>query len=210
MKITNLTVSYGETQSLPDYCNVKPALSMSATVEEGEDPAEVEARLWDQVKGTVQEMVDQALEGSGKAARHDTCQRFQVMRTYWDRYWQAKDVPEPPKLVIILPDNLNLSDVLGQQLVHAGYPESRKLRPAHARRIAEQEAAQLEAQIIDCSDGDLSRLEAALAPVVQSPEPEEAGSQPQESTQETAEEGTGGQDSGGPANSMDDGPDNSI
>ena len=46
MKITQVTVSYGETQSLPEYSNVKPHLSLTAEIEPQDDPTQIEFELW--------------------------------------------------------------------------------------------------------------------------------------------------------------------
>lgn len=162
MKITQITVSYGETQSLPEYSNFKPALTLTATLDADEGAAVAEAALWQLAKQAVHAQVDLALEANGKAAKYDPAPRYQIMRTYWDRYDRPRDEPEPPKIVIVLPNEIELKDRFDTHFVHAGYPESRSLRYAHALRMAEKEARDLGANLIDCSDGDLSRLSAAL------------------------------------------------
>lgn len=165
MKLTQITVSYGETVGLPEYSNVKPQLSLTATVVDGEDPAAIEADLWQQVRTAVQEQADRTLEQNDRPAKYDPAPRYQVMRTYWDRYNRPKDEPEPPRIVIILPNELEIKEQFGQRLIHAGYPESRKLRYAHALRVARESARELDASLIDCADGELTRLAAVLAPV---------------------------------------------
>lgn len=167
MKITQVTVSYGETQSLPEYSNVKPSLTLTATLDEGDDPRGVELWLWEQAKNAVHAQIDTALEANGKAAKYDPCQRYQVMRTYWDRYNRPKDEAEPPKIVIIVPNELNMREQFGQRLVHAGYPESRNLRYHHAWEIAVKEAHELGAKLLDCSKGNIEPLVIALTPTVQ-------------------------------------------
>ena len=167
MNITQITVSYGETQSLPEYSNVKPSPTLTAVLDEGDDPAVIEAQLWQLAKDSVHAQIDMALEANDRAAKYDPCPRYQVMRTYWDRYNRPKDEPEPPKIVVILPNELELKEHFGQRLVHAGYPESRKLRYGHALRVARESARELSASLIDCADGELMRLAAVLV----SPEP---------------------------------------
>lgn len=163
MNITTITISYGETQSLPEYSNVKPSITLTAALDEGDDPNETEALLWQHAKLAVHIQIDLALEANGKPAKYDPAPRFQVMKTYHDR-WADRDTPEPPKVVVLLPDALDLErDAYGARLVHAGYPESRKLRYAHALRLAHEAADQYDgAALLDCSDGDLTPLEVAL------------------------------------------------
>ena len=164
MHITQITVSYGETQSLPEYSNVKPSLTLTATIDADDDPAVVEAQLWQLAKDSVHAQIDMALEANDRAAKYDPAPRYQIMRTYWDRYGQPRGAIEPPEIVVILPNELELKERLGQRLVHAGYPESRKLRYGHALRLARESARELGASLIDCADGELMRLAAALAP----------------------------------------------
>lgn len=161
MKLTQITVSYGATQSLPEYSNVKPNLTLTATLDDGDDPEQIEAQLWDMAKVAVHEQVDQALEASDQAAKYDPAPRYQVMRTYWNSY-MTRGTPEPPKIVTILPNEVDPEKHFEAKLVHAGYRESRKLRYAHALRIASQSASELGAALIDCSDGDLTPLIEAL------------------------------------------------
>lgn len=163
MIITSITVSYGETQSLPEYSNVKPAVTLTAELDADDDAAAVEAALWEQAKQSVHAQIDSALELNGKPAKYDPCPRFQVVKTYHDRY-ADRGKPAPPKLVIILPDALEMErELLGARLVHAGYPESRKLRYAHAMQIATEALDKYAgATLLDCADGDMSRLQQAL------------------------------------------------
>jgi hypothetical protein len=46
VKITQITVSYGETQSLPEYSNVKPNVTLTATLDPTDSPEQAEAALW--------------------------------------------------------------------------------------------------------------------------------------------------------------------
>lgn len=158
MKLTQITVSYGETQSLPEYSNVKPSITLAATLDDGDDSAAVEAELWGLAKAAVHEQIDLALESCGKAAKYSTEPRYQVMRTAHDRYRRDDDPPNPPPLIVVLPNEMSLDN----RFVHVGWPESRKLRYAHAFLIAQERAQEIGAPILDCADGDLSRLANAL------------------------------------------------
>lgn len=76
MQITQVTVSYSELVSLGDYCNAKPQISMTATVEEGENPAEVRKQLNDMVKRYVHSEIDVALEANGQAPKYYSGPRY--------------------------------------------------------------------------------------------------------------------------------------
>jgi hypothetical protein len=163
MNITQITVSYGETQSLPEYSNVKPNLTITATLDEGDDAQAIEAELWAQAKNAVREQIDLALEANDRAAKWSGEPRYQVLRTYWN-HWEHRGEEKPPQYVVILPNEINVDrEAYGQKLVHAGHYESRKLRLAHAQRLGQTALDENEGYtLIDCSDGDLSRLAAAL------------------------------------------------
>lgn len=172
MNITQITVSYGETQSLPEYSNVKPNITITATIQEDEDATAVEVALWAHAKQQVHEQVDLALEANDRAAKYDPAPRFQVMRTYNDNYGPNRDKPKLPIIVVILPNELGVKERFDARFVHAGYAESRMLRYDHAMRVARKAAQEHDADLIDCADGDLARLEAALAVAERNPEPE--------------------------------------
>lgn len=162
MRITQVTVSYGETQSLPEYSNVKPHITLTAEIAANDDPTEVEHQLWGWARDSVHALIDSALESNGRAAKYSAEPRFQVLRTYHDRYG-SRGAP-PPALVVILPNDAPTGrDELGVSLTHTNSEgEARKLRLAYAQRVAARAAAEYGAVVIDCSDGDLSRLAAAL------------------------------------------------
>lgn len=162
MNITQITVSYGETQSLPEYSNVKPAITLTAVLNDSEDAAAIEADLWRTAKAAVREQIDLALEANGKAAKWSDEPRYQVMQTYWNQ-WDHRGQQEPPQYVIILPDAFDARAQYDKVLVHAVYPESRNMRYDHAMRVAFKAANERDAELIDCSNGDLAPLDAALA-----------------------------------------------
>ena len=172
MNITQITVSYGETRSLPEYSNVKPNLTLTAVLNDGDDPAAVEAELWTQVKNAVHAQIDQALEANDRPAKYDPAPRYQVMRTYNDAYGVNRDKPKLPIIVVVLPNELGVKERFDNRFVHAGYNTSRDLRYEHAMRVARKAAIENTADLIDCADGDLSRLEDALAVAARNPEPE--------------------------------------
>jgi len=172
MKITQITVSYGETQSLPEYSNVKPALTLTATLDEGDSPGEVEQLLWNQAKHAVREQIDLALEANGRAAKWSDDPRYQVMETYWHE-WDHRGEAKPPQYVIILPNAINPErDAYAQKLVHAGNSigDARKLRYDHALRIAAEVMQERRYTLLDCSNGDLTPLQDAIGAPTSSPD----------------------------------------
>jgi len=172
MQITQITVSYGETQSLPEYSNVKPSITLTAILNEGELAEEVETELWNMAKESVREQIDLALEGSGKAAKWSDEPRYQVMKTYWNQ-WDHKGQEKPPQYVIILPNEIDPDrDAYAQRFVHAGYSgDSRKLRYAHALRIAREAMGEEDGyHLLDCSNGDLTALNLAIGAPESNPE----------------------------------------
>jgi hypothetical protein len=163
VKITQITVSYGETQSLPEYSNVKPNLTITATLDEGELAEEVETELWNMAKASVHAQIDLALEASEKPAKYSTDPRYQVMTTYSDNSYLNRDRPKPPQLIVLLPNAFDHRAQYDKVLVHAIYPESRNMRYDHAMRVAFKAALERDAELIDCANGDLTRLDAALS-----------------------------------------------
>ena len=72
MQITQVSVSWKETHSLPGYNNISPSLSLSATVEQGESPDYVKAILLQQCKEFCHSEIDNALEAEGQSPVYDT------------------------------------------------------------------------------------------------------------------------------------------
>lgn len=162
MKLTTITVSYGETQSLPEYSNVKPSITLGAVLDELDDPSVVEALLWEQARQAVRDQIDAALELNGKSAKYSTEPRYQIVQTNNDPYGRNRD--NTVEYVAIIPDTID-HRAFGATLVHAVYPESRNLRLAHAQRAAEQHVRERRNHVlIDCSNGNLEPLRAAMSP----------------------------------------------
>jgi len=163
MNITQITVSYGETQSLPEYSNVKPNITLTATLDEGDDAIAIEAALWSHAKQAVHEQIDLALEANDKAAKYDPAPRFQVVRTYWHE-WSHRGETRPPQYVVILPNEVKLEKgAYSQELAHFGPGEARKLRYAAALRAAAEVVSQDGYILLDLADGDLTPLNLALS-----------------------------------------------
>lgn len=193
MKITQITVSYGATQSLPSYSNVKPALTLTATIDDGDDAQEAEAQLWDMVKHAVHQQIDLALEANDQAAKYDPAPRFQVMQTYWNQ-WDHRGEEKPPQYVVILPNEITLNrDAYAQRLISAAATgDSRKLRYTHALAIARSLLGDADdpRTLLDCADGDLTPLNLALSA------PERTAPEHLEDTLDYSEQNSEGYDEG--------------
>lgn len=178
MRITQVTASYGATQSLPSYSNVKPQFTLSAEVEPGEDALTVAAELAAQVRALVEAEIDDALEAAGEPAKYDPAPRYQVAYTsdtyvYPEGSHQRVKITSPENLVIILPNEINIETLPGKEFLNHFYNISRRIRLAHARREAAAKLTDKEGyKLLELSDGDLSKLPAFLTTPIVVPEPE--------------------------------------
>ncbi len=153
MRITQVTVSYGQTQSLPEYSNVKPQVSLTAELGPDDDRAAVESELWALARASVHEEIDCALEANDRPAKYDTASpRFQVVKN-------VKTLGAP-LVVVIAPNDAVLPEHV--RFLSAHYATSRNLRIGHARRIAAEAAENSNANVLDCSDADLTPILALL------------------------------------------------
>lgn len=140
MKITQITVGYGETQSLPEYCNVKPSITLTAALEDGEDEAVARQQLMALARRAVHEEVDNALEDAGRKTKYYQGPTYQVF------YSTALEI------YVVAPD--------GARQPNTSYSEwgAFGLRLERAITKAQQKATEKGYAFVDCSDGDLSRL----------------------------------------------------
>lgn len=157
MDITEVTVSYGLTQSLPEYCNVKPMVTLKATVDPRENPDAVRRELFALARAYVEAEIDDALERHDKPALYDPAPRYQVIRTRQERGYREPDWTPLENVVAIIP---NAAQTPAGDWNQVSYGERRGLRHAHALRVATQAAEERGARVIDCWDGELSRLPA--------------------------------------------------
>ena len=152
MNITEITVSYSITQSLPGYCNVKPGLTLTATIEEGEDALKVEAFLFDHAKRIVHEQADLALESTGEPAHFSPEPRYDLITTTRPHWGDLEGWAFPYECVALVPHGLR------------EYPRGwtgtnkNRMRYRQALAVLERKAEARDLTMIDCSDGDLSRL----------------------------------------------------
>jgi len=87
MTITQLTVSFKRTQSLPGYCNVSSGINVTADVSTDEDPLVVEQRLRGELEQSVDEWIDAALEQAGQPARFSADPRYDLL------WWRSAELP---------------------------------------------------------------------------------------------------------------------
>lgn len=142
MRITEITVSWQETAGLGDYSNVRPGVTLTATLDEGDDPAAWREALLIEARRAVQEQVDQALEAMGKPAKWSAEPRYDVRYCYAGK----------GKIVLLVPTGVRLDT--------STYPLAAGHRLAMARRIA---ADCDDGVVYDCADGNLEPARAAIA-----------------------------------------------
>jgi hypothetical protein len=178
MKITEITVSYGRTQSLESYRNVRPSITLKAEIADGDDPAAVRAQLLAEAKAAVHEEVDLALEDDDRPARYSLQPRYRVIITReLGGHWTGYVRQEPPEqLLIIVPDGAlpdrGADGNLTWWTALPGRPRGARLW--HVMQIAEAYLADHDrTRRINCADGDLSRIPAwVLEPAQLEKEPD--------------------------------------
>ena len=96
MDITQLTVSFKRTQSLPGYCNVSSGLTVTADLSADEDPLVVEQRLRSELEQSVDDWIDAALEQAGQPARFSAAPRYDLL--WWRSAELALIAPHIPPM----------------------------------------------------------------------------------------------------------------
>lgn len=139
MKITQITVGYGETQSLPEYCNVKPSITLTAALDDGEDETAVRQQLMALARQAVHEEVDNALENAGRKTKYYQGPTYQVLYS------------TELALYVVVPDEMKQPDTWRSEW------GASELRLEQAIAKAKQKATERGYTFIDYSDGDLSR-----------------------------------------------------
>ncbi|MDD5367476.1 MAG: hypothetical protein PHQ40_00460 [Anaerolineaceae bacterium] len=141
MKIIEIRAGWEETCSLPEYCNVRPSVHYTATVEEGEDPIIYQENLLQMAKEQVRNQVDEALEMANRPPKYYQGQRAQII------------LSREHRTIVVLDDMAEWP---------AGYTQSyefeRGLRPETALKKADEKAKGLSFQLVNCLDGDFSKL----------------------------------------------------
>lgn len=146
MQITEITVTYQETANLGNYSNVKPMVTLRATIESGDTPEIMQLVLLDQARKAVQDQIDQALEQDGQAPKYSTDPRFDVLTYY------------PEKLLFIVPVKSGLANNNRVSTVSHGFRlhKANESAAAYAVRYPEY-------RLFDCSDGNTQEVAAIIA-----------------------------------------------
>lgn len=158
MKLTTVTVSFARTQSLGNYSNVKPSITLTAELEDGDDPDAAKTALYAEARAFVEEAVDLAIEADGDAAKFDqTSPRYHVIRSRTSPAYGDHGPLITPPVVAIVPAS-RLDGVPGDNAYNT--ETYRPVRWGHAKKIAADALDKIEpgALLILCDDGDLSRL----------------------------------------------------
>ena len=79
MNITQVTVGWQQTQSLPSYSNIKPSLSLTAQLSDGDNVDLVIEQLRNQARGFVEAQIDDALEANEQPAKYSLDARYDVL-----------------------------------------------------------------------------------------------------------------------------------
>lgn len=144
MKVTQVTVSYSETYSTGNYGNVKPSVSFTATLDEGDEETTVRKILMEVARDQVRSEIDDVLEANGQPAVYSSDPRFKLLYN------------RDAKAIAVVP-----TSIPGIQLP-AGYMGTYRatsdMRLAAALHRANDMAEDWDAKVYDCSDLDFSKL----------------------------------------------------
>lgn len=165
MNITKISVTWGETQSLPDYCNVKPSVTLEAEMERDDDHCSCIDTLREAAQELVRAQVDEALEAAGLPAKYSAEPRYKAYKS-----------PQR-SCIVIIPNELSLNALSDGFNSIWGIPAG--ARREHLMRLVNAKAKTTGAQVIDCADGYLSRIP---------PLPEELDADPEEDGEELEDE----------------------
>lgn len=147
MQITEITATYQETANLGNYSNVKPSITLKATLEEGDNEAISQRILFLQARQMVQEQIDEVFEQNDQAAKYSADPRFDVLTYY------------PEKLIIIVPTdvrfgkNNNMSTHSRRFRLHKAQEEA----AAYIRRETRESY-----RVFDCSYGGTDEVQAII------------------------------------------------
>lgn len=140
MQIVQVSVEYSRTWNLGNYSNVKPGIVITAALADGESSAEAMDDLQRRAREHVEQVIDQALEQQGDAPEFFTGPRYDVIL--------ARDA----RLVAVIPSGLQRHLPGAWAKLPAVVSRFRHLKALEAATGYDQ------CRLVDCSDGDLSRL----------------------------------------------------
>lgn len=148
-EVTEITVSYGITQNLGDYTNVKISVSMTATLEPVDDVETECYALLNQAKREVHEKVDDEMEVSQLTPKYHDGPLYTV---HWNKA-RGCVVIAPAGAKMPKEDTWRTSDYW-----RTLYDEPERMRLGRAMTAAERYADSNDLVLIDCADGDLSLI----------------------------------------------------
>lgn len=157
MQITEITASWSETCSLGNYSNVRPSLTLKATIEPGENVDSATWALTETCKRHVQEQVDLSLEQEGQPAKYSLEPRYDVLSARWQVSQEQQT-----KILIIVPQHTP-STIAGVSF----YRHARRDRYAAALRKVEADrvdnpSGEVRTLVFDCFDASLDRAVTAI------------------------------------------------
>jgi len=145
MRIKKIVVSHMETQNLGDYSNVKPSVTLEAELGEGENVSETIKTLQAQAQQAVQQQVDNAFEAIDDPPKYYSGPRFAMI------------VNSREDLAAIVPDEA-LSNLINGWDGLSYRKKGRRLEAIKSYITHKYLLQNPETTVIDCSDGDLTKL----------------------------------------------------
>jgi hypothetical protein len=137
MQIKSVTVGLSLTESLPDYNNVKPSLTITADIDPGENVDNVVNFLFDElVRAYVEGHVDDAREAAGQSPKFYQGPLYKLL------FWQQRDA------LVILPESVEHRTLPGDWFSRS--PGHSAMRLTTIRDHAAEMAAPHGYEILDC------------------------------------------------------------
>lgn len=146
MKVTEISVSYEETCSLPGYNNVRPGVRLTAQFEESELSYDYFLHaLQDKARIEVQKEIDDALVRSHKAPKYSKDPRYMILHS------------SRRKVVLVVPDNSDAYPDDFNQTFYGGIDTSGLLL-SQAQEYGKLAADREGETLMTIQDGDYSAL----------------------------------------------------
>jgi len=142
--ITTVTVGYGRTYSLPDCGNVKPSVTLTAEVGDGESTADVMGSLHALAQMHVENAIDDALEMEGQEPKFYTGPLYRIQK------WMQR------RAIVVLPVQVHGTDLPGDWRTACLGHFRLQTAASKAGHLLEQENGYRELMILD--DGNLESV----------------------------------------------------
>jgi hypothetical protein len=140
MNIIQVSAGWTETCSLPEYNNIKPSVTLTATLEAGDDPQRCVEVLLEKSRAQVYEMINQAQDRVGVTPKYWDGPLYRPLKSY-DR-----------RAYIVVP----VGGDFPADFSTMGFDQSGRLEAVLKR--AEGWAKQMRWPVFDCSDGRFDKL----------------------------------------------------